>query len=147
MTTESSTRPGWWRTGNVSARLVCLGAVLGAAGAAVHILLSAWGHEINAYALIWGLFFLVLEGFFMAILGLMVAGAVLSARFLVPDTANRKTRALVTGVVAFISSGVLAYVLFSILPMSDVPAVVGFSTGLLVGSVFAAVSYRHTSEA
>ena len=143
---ENSTRPGWWGTGNVSVRLLCLGAVLGAAGAAVHILSHTWGHEINAYALVWGLFFLVLEGFVMAILGLLVAGAVLLARFLV-TTATRKTRALVTGVAAFISSGALGYVLFSILPMSAAPAVVGAVTGVLVGSAFAAVSYRHMSEA
>ena len=85
-----STRPGWWRTGNVSARLVCLGAALGAAGAVVHFLSHAWGHEIRAYALAWGLFFLVLEGIFMAIRGLLVAGAVLSARFLVTDTVTRE---------------------------------------------------------
>lgn len=57
MTAESGTRPGWWRSGNVSSRLVCLGAVLGAAGALVHALSHAWGHEISAYALAWGLDF------------------------------------------------------------------------------------------
>lgn len=141
-----STRPGWWRTGNISARLVYLGAALGAAGAVVHLLSHAWGHEISAYALAWGLFFLVLEAIVMAILGLMVAGAVLLARFHVTDTATREARALVTGIVAFISSGALAYLFFSTLPMSAIPSIVGAVTGLLVGSMFAMVSYRHTSQ-
>lgn len=57
-----------------------------------------------------------------------------------------KTRALVAGVVAFIGSNVLVYVIFSILPLSAVPSVVGAINGLLVGGAFATVSYRHTSE-
>lgn len=59
--TKSSTRPGWWRTGRASRKLVCLGAVLGAVGALVHLGSYAWGHQIDAYALVWGLYFLVLE--------------------------------------------------------------------------------------
>lgn len=145
--TKSSTRPGWWRTGKASRRLVCLGGGLGAVGALVHLGSYAWGRELHAYALVWGLYFLVLEVIVLAILGLVVAGVVISARFLVTEAASRKTRAVVAGISALMSSGILAYAFCSIFPPSTNPGAIAAVVGVLVGSAFAIVSYRHTSQA
>jgi membrane associated rhomboid family serine protease len=143
---KSGTRPGWWRTGNVSARLVCLGAVLGAVGAVVFHASSTVGH-LNAVVLLWGLVnLLVFEIPLMAILGLIVAGVVISARFLVTEAATRKTRAVVTGISALMSSGILAYAFCSLFPPLMSPEAIAAVTGVLVGGTFAAVSYRHTSQ-
>ncbi|MGM7777418.1 hypothetical protein ACSVHC_15560 [Arthrobacter sp. KNU-44] len=119
---------------------------MGTAGALALSLSHAWGRQVNAYALVWGLFFLVLEVIVMAILGIMVAGAVLSVRFLVTESATRKTRAVATGVAALMSSSALAFALFSVFPFSENPWAVGGITGVVVGITFATVSYRHTSQ-
>ncbi|WP_427175231.1 hypothetical protein [Arthrobacter sp. 92] len=83
----------------------------------------------------------------MAILGLVVAGVVISARFLVTEAASRKTRAVVTGISALLCSGILAYAFCSLFPPLTNPGAIAAVTGLLVGSTFATVSYRHTSGA
>ncbi|MFF2298197.1 hypothetical protein [Arthrobacter sp. NPDC058127] len=141
-----STRPGWWRTGKASRRLVWLGMALGAVGALVHLGSYAWGRQLNAYALVWGLYFLVLEVIVLAILGLVVAGVVISARFLVTEAASRKTRAVVTGISALISSGLLAYAFCSLFPPLTDPGTIAAVTGFVVGSMFAIVSYRHIPQ-
>lgn len=82
-----------------------------------------------------------------AILGLGVAGVAISARFLVTEAASRKTLAVVTGISALMSSGILAYGFCSLFPPVTNPGAIAAVTGVLVGSVFAIVSYRHTSEA
>ncbi|WP_441438430.1 hypothetical protein [Arthrobacter sp. M-10] len=142
-----STRPGWWRNGKVSHRLVFLGIGLGTVGALAHLGSSAWCFQINAYALVWGLYFLVIEVIVLGILGLVVAGVVICARFLVTEAASRKMRAVVTGVSAMMSSGILAYAFCSLFPPLTSPGAIAAVTGLVVGSVFAIVSYRHTSQA
>ncbi|MDQ0028781.1 hypothetical protein [Arthrobacter bambusae] len=138
--------PGWWRTGKVSRRLVCLGVALGMLGALAFFLSYAWGREINASGLVWGLYFLVLEALVTGTFGLVVAGVVISARFLVTEAATRKTRAVVTGVAALMSSSALAVAFCGLFPLAGNPWAVAGITGALVGSLFAIVSYRHTSQ-
>lgn len=145
--TKSSTRPGLRRTGKVSRRLVCLGIGLGPAGAVVHFLSYTWGHQISAAGLVWGLYFLVLEVIVLTILGLVVAGVVISARFLMTEEATRKTRAVVAGISALMSSGILVYAFCGLFPPLTNPGAIAAVTGVLVGSVFAIVSYWHASEA
>lgn len=47
--------PGWWRTGKLWLRLLCLGATLGAGGALGYFLSFVWGRPFTPYALVWGL--------------------------------------------------------------------------------------------
>ncbi|UKA59394.1 hypothetical protein [Arthrobacter sp. FW306-2-2C-D06B] len=124
-----------------------MGIGLGAVGALAHLGSSAWGHQINASALVWGLYFLVIEVIVLGILGLVVAGVVISARFLVTEEASRKIRAVVTGVSALMSSGILTYAFCSLFPPLMNPGAIATVTGVLAGSAFAIVSYRHTSQA
>lgn len=119
---------------------------MGAVGALAHLGSYAWGQQINAYALVWGLYFLILEVIVLAILGLVVAGVVISARFLVTEAASRMTRAVVTGFSALMSSGILAYAFSSLFPPLTNPGAIAAVTGLLVGGAFAIVSYGHTSQ-
>ncbi|MFJ4285443.1 hypothetical protein ACIPY0_07330 [Paenarthrobacter nicotinovorans] len=142
---ESSTRPGWWGNGKASRRLVCLGAGLGAVGAVVH-LLSYTLPYFNPVFISFYLFYLVVEVLVTAILGLVVAGVVISARFLVTEAGSRKTLTVVTGFSALMSSGILAYAFCSLFPPLTNPGAIAAVIGVLVGSVFAIVSHRHTSE-
>ncbi len=143
---KSSTRPGWWRTGKLWCRFVCLGAVSGTVGAlALH--LSYTLPRFNPVFLLWGLFNLfVFEMPALVILGVVVAGAVIVARLAVAEEATRKTRATVTGVVALVTSGGMAFALSNLVQTGNPWAVAGI-TGAFVGSTFAMVTYRHTSEA
>ena len=82
----------------------------------------------------------------MTVLGVAVAGAVIVARLAVADEATRKTRAIVTGFVALMTSSAMAFALCSLVQSGNPWAVAGV-TGALVGCAFATVAYRHTSEA
>lgn len=104
--------------------------------------------QIDANAVVWGLFGLIFVALLMAIVGLLVAVVVIIARLFVPKTAPRGVRGTVTGAVAMISSCALTFALFGLVPLSlsaDRWMTAGV-TGVLVGGVFALISYRHTSE-
>ncbi|WP_404496718.1 hypothetical protein [Arthrobacter sp. GAS37] len=82
----------------------------------------------------------------MTILGALVAGAVIAARSGMAKEANRRARAILSGVVAFAVSGVLALGIASATNTGD-PLVVAVITGALVGGAFAVLSHRHITEA
>jgi ABC-type iron transport system FetAB permease component len=142
---KNNTKPGWWRTGKVSSRLVCLGVSLGIAAALVH-LLSYTLPTFNPVFVLYYVFYLFAEVLVMTILGVAVAGAVIVARLAVPEETTRKTRAIVTGIVALMTSGAMAFAFCSLVQSGNPWAVAGIS-GAVAGSAFATVSYRHISEA
>jgi hypothetical protein len=119
---------------------------LGAVGAGVFHVSYALGY-FSPSAIVWGLFFLVLEAFFMGILGTVVAGVVIAARLLLSNQASRLVRGVFTGVVALICSGASVFAVFGFFPVLTAnPWAVAAVTGVIVGSAFAAVSHWHTSE-
>jgi MFS family permease len=141
---KSSTQPGWWRRGKLWRRLVFLGVCLGTAAALVH-LLSYTLPSFNPDFVLYYLFYLVGEVLVMTVLGVAVAGAVIVARLAVAEEATRKTRAIVTGVVALMTSGGIAFAVSNLVHSGNPWAVAGI-TGAFVGSAFAMVTHRHTSE-
>lgn len=138
-------QPVWWRTGDLWRRLLCLGACLGAVGALVFHISYTFG-RISLAQIVFSLFFLVIEVIVMSILGLAAACAVLIGRLAVPRTAPRVVRAVMTGVVALMSSSALVFALFSLFPPVGDPWAIAGVTGAIVGSTFAVVSHRHQSE-
>lgn len=137
---------GWWLTGKLTGRLLCLGAILGAAGA-ITLRVAYTVTNFSPVFLIWGLFLLIVfEVPIGVVLGLTVGGVVIVARRLLSKTSQRLSRAAVTGLVASVSSAGLAFALFSVLPLGVDPWVAAGVSGVIVGSVFASVSYRHLSE-
>lgn len=141
---KSSAEPGWWRRGRLWARFVWLGVGLGFVAAIVH-LLSTTLPTFNPVFVPWYLFYLFFEVPFMAILGALVAGAVMAARSGMAKEATRRAQAILSGVVAFGVSGVSALGTAN-LTNSGNPLVVAVITGALVGGAFALVSYRHITE-
>lgn len=139
---KSSGQLGWWRRGNLRWRLACLGVSLGIAAALVH-LLSYTLPTFNPVFVLYYLFYLFPEVLVMTVLGVAVSGAVIVARLAVAEEATRKTRAVVTGVVALMTSGAMAFALYSLVQSGN-PWVVSGVTGALVGSAFATVTYRHS---
>lgn len=120
---------------------------MGAVGAGVFHISYALGY-FSPSAIVWGLFFLVLEALFMGILGTIVAGVVIAARLLLSNQASsRMAHSVFTGVVALICSGASVFAVFGLFPVLTAnPWAVAGATGVIVGSAFAAVSHWHTSE-
>lgn len=141
---KSSAEPGWWRRGRLWARFVWLGVGFGFVAAIVH-LLSTTLPTFNPVFVPWYLFYLFPEVLFMTILGALVAGAVIAARSGMAKEATRRARAILSGVVAFSVSGVLALGIASATNTGN-PLVVAVITGALVGGAFAVLSHRHITE-
>jgi MFS family permease len=108
---------------------VYLGVCLGIAGALVH-LLSYTVPTFNPNFVLYYLFYLLGEVLVMPILGMAVAGAVIVARLAVAEEATHNTRAIVTGLVALMTSGAMAFAISNLVHSGN-PWAVGAITGTL----------------